>query len=51
MKICRFDDNRVGVVRDDQVFDVTELSDPGTCTPALRPGLDLARCAKRPLAS
>jgi 2-keto-4-pentenoate hydratase/2-oxohepta-3-ene-1,7-dioic acid hydratase in catechol pathway len=51
MKICRFDDNRVGVVRDDQVFDVTELSDPGTCIPALRPGLDLARCAKRPLVS
>lgn len=24
MRICRFDDNRLGVVRDDRVFDVTE---------------------------
>ena len=23
MKICRFDDNRVGVVRGDQVYDIT----------------------------
>jgi 2-keto-4-pentenoate hydratase/2-oxohepta-3-ene-1,7-dioic acid hydratase in catechol pathway len=51
MKLCRFDDDRVGVVRDDQVFDVTDLSDPGTSIPTLRPGLDLARRAQRPLAS
>jgi len=50
MKICRFDDDRVGVVRDERVFDVTELSDPATCIPTLRPGVDLARCAPRPLA-
>ena len=25
MKICRFDDNRLGVVRDDQVYDVTSV--------------------------
>lgn len=27
MKICRFDDNRIGVVRDDKVFDITPLFD------------------------
>ena len=27
MKICRFDDNRVGVVRGDQVFDITAYAE------------------------
>jgi 2-keto-4-pentenoate hydratase/2-oxohepta-3-ene-1,7-dioic acid hydratase in catechol pathway len=27
MKICRFDDNRVGVIRDDQVFDITAYAE------------------------
>jgi 2-keto-4-pentenoate hydratase/2-oxohepta-3-ene-1,7-dioic acid hydratase in catechol pathway len=51
MKLCRFDDNRVGIVRDDQVLDVTAHADPGTCIPTLPARLDLERCAKRPLAS
>ena len=51
MKICRFDDNRVGIVRDDQVLDVTAQADPGTCIPSLPARLDLERCARRPLAS
>jgi 2-keto-4-pentenoate hydratase/2-oxohepta-3-ene-1,7-dioic acid hydratase in catechol pathway len=51
MKICRFDDNRVGIVRDDQVLDVTAQADPGTCIPTLPACLDLERCARRPLAS
>jgi len=25
VKLCRFDDNRIGVVRDDGVHDVTEI--------------------------
>jgi 2-keto-4-pentenoate hydratase/2-oxohepta-3-ene-1,7-dioic acid hydratase in catechol pathway len=51
MKICRFDDNRVGIVRDDQVLDVTAQADPGTCIPSLPASLDLERCTRRPLAS
>ena len=66
MKICRFDNNRVGLVRGDIVIDVTEQvapllsgdhtwSDPLIAAlPGLRNVLqpdDLARCASRPLAA
>jgi 2-keto-4-pentenoate hydratase/2-oxohepta-3-ene-1,7-dioic acid hydratase in catechol pathway len=51
MKLCRFDDDRVGVVRDDQVFDVTEQSDPSTPIPTLPARLDLERWPRRALAS
>ena len=27
MKLARFDDNRIGIVKDDQIFDVTDIVD------------------------
>jgi hypothetical protein len=29
MKLARFDDNRIGIVKDDQIFDVTDIVDGG----------------------
>jgi 2-keto-4-pentenoate hydratase/2-oxohepta-3-ene-1,7-dioic acid hydratase in catechol pathway len=51
MKICRFDNGRVGVVCDDHVLDVTAQCDPGAPIPTLPAKLDLELCPKRPLAS
>ncbi len=48
MRLCRFNDNRLGVVKDDQVFDVTEALDvlPAVSYPLPRTDLLIANLDK-----
>jgi 2-keto-4-pentenoate hydratase/2-oxohepta-3-ene-1,7-dioic acid hydratase in catechol pathway len=48
MRICRFDDDRVGIVRGDRVFDVTEVAGDALVFP-LPPGIE--KFPAKPLAS
>jgi 2-keto-4-pentenoate hydratase/2-oxohepta-3-ene-1,7-dioic acid hydratase in catechol pathway len=51
MKLCRFDDNRTGIVRAERVFDITARA--GDCATFRIPRIDfdLEQCEQRPLAA
>src|SRR5947207_13633944 len=40
MKICRFDDNRLGIVRGEKVFDITERADVSVLLPKVDFGIE-----------